>query len=51
MAKMTMNEITAELSEAEKAEIETAAALPVVFDEESPEMTAEMLLQFKRMTP
>ena len=50
MAKIRMNELSAELSEAEQAELERASMLPPVFDEDSPEMTAEMLLQFKRMS-
>jgi hypothetical protein len=48
MAKMTMNEIGTELTAEELCEIETAAGLQPVFDDDSPEMTLEMLKQFKR---
>ena len=49
MAKMTMNEIGTELTAGELREIETAAGLQPVFDDDSPEMTLEMLKQFKRI--
>ena len=49
MAKMTMNEIGTELTAEELCEIETAAGLQPVFDDDSPEMTLEMLKQFKRI--
>ena len=49
MAKMTMNEIGTELTAEELREIETATGLQPVFDEDSPEMTLEMLKQFKRI--
>ena len=52
MAKMTMNEIGTELTAEELREIETAAGLQPVFDDDSPEMTLEMLKmlkQFKRI--
>lgn len=49
MAKMKMTELTAELTDEERRELDAAASKPVVFDEESPQMTAEMLMQFKRM--
>ena len=49
MAKMTMNEIGTELTAEELREIETAAGLQPVFDDDSPEMTLEMLKQFKEM--
>ena len=44
-----MNELTAELTTEEIRELEAAEKMPPVFDEDSPEMTAEQLLQFKRM--
>ena len=48
MAKMTFHEIGTELTAEELLEIETAGKQPV-FDDDSPEMTLEMLKQFKRM--
>ena len=48
MAKMTMHDIGKELSAEELREIEAAEKKKIVFDEDSPEMTAEMLKQFKR---
>lgn len=49
MAIITMNSLPAELTEEEKAELETAEKRPRVFDEECPEMTESMLKQFHRM--
>ena len=49
MTKMSIKDIGRELSPEEQAELEAAASLPPVFDEDSPEMTAETLLEFKRM--
>ena len=49
MAKLNIKELNKELSMDELSELDTAAALPPVFDNDSPEMTAEMLLQFKRV--
>lgn len=49
MAKIRYEELNEELTREEMNEIEAASAMPVVFDEDSPEMTAEMLMQFKRM--
>ena len=49
MAKIRFDELNKELSPDEMREIEAAAAIPTVFDEDSPEMTPEMLMQFKRM--
>ena len=49
MARITMNELTAELTPEEIRELEAAEKMSPVFDEDSPEMTAEQLLQFKRM--
>lgn len=44
-----MNELTAELTPEEIREMEAAEKMAPVFDEDSPEMTAEQLLQFKRV--
>lgn len=49
MVKMSINELNEDLSPNELAELDAASIKPPVFDEDSPEMTAEMLLQFKRM--
>ena len=38
-----------ELTEQELAELESAEHMPITFDEDSPEMTADMLKQFHRM--
>ncbi len=48
MAKMTLRDIGKELSAEELRELEAAEKKEAVFDEDSPEMTAEMLMQFKR---
>lgn len=47
---MCMNEIDAALTAEEWTELEAAERKEPVFDEDSPEMTAEMLTQFKRMS-
>lgn len=49
MVKMSFKELDSELTKEEIQELEDAAARAIVFDDESPEMTAEMLEQFKRM--
>ncbi|MBQ9664253.1 MAG: antitoxin [Oscillospiraceae bacterium] len=49
MAKMSMNEIGAMLTPEELNEIEAAVRAEPLFDDDSPEMTLEMLKQFKRM--
>lgn len=49
MEKMNINELTSELTEEELLDMEIAANSPIVHDEDSPEMTEEMLMQFKRM--
>ena len=49
MAKITLNELNAELSNKELQELEAAESKTPVFDEDSPAMTPEQLLQFKRM--
>ena len=50
MVKMNMNEIGFTLSDEELRELESASVKEPVFDEDSPEMTLEMLKQFKRST-
>ena len=49
IVKMHATNISPELTPEERAEVEAAAAMQVVFDEDSPEMTPEMLRQFKGM--
>ena len=49
MVKMSFEELNNELNKEEIREMEEAAAHSIVFDEDSPEMTPEMLQQFKRM--
>ncbi len=49
MVKMTLNEIGASLTDEELREIEAAAGKEPVFDDDSPEMTLEMLKQFTRV--
>ncbi len=49
MAKIMMNSLPAELTPEEIAELEAAEKLPVVFDDDCPEMTKETLKQFQRM--
>lgn len=47
--RMNIKELKNELTREEVLELEDAAARAIVFDEESPEMTPEMLKQFKRI--
>lgn len=47
--KMSMNELRSELTQEELMDLEAAEAKPIVYDEDSPEMTKEMLMQFKHM--
>ena len=49
MVKMKMSELMAPLTDEEKAELEEAGKRAPVYDEDSPEMTADQLLQFRRM--
>ena len=49
MVKMTLNELGTELTEEELRELQAAETKPPVFDEDSPAMTEEQLMQFKRM--
>ena len=48
MVKMSFDDLNKELSKEELQELENAAARTIVYDEESPEMTPEMLKQFKK---
>ena len=49
MAKMTLNELNTELTAEELQELQAAEDKHPVFDEDSPKMTFEQLMQFKRM--
>ncbi|MBQ9065487.1 MAG: antitoxin [Blautia sp.] len=49
MVKMSFKDLDSELSKEELQELEEAAVRTIVFDDESPEMTADMLKQFKQM--
>ena len=49
MAKITLNELDTELTAEELQELQAAEDKHPVFDEDSPEMTTEQLIQFKRM--
>ena len=49
MVKMTLNELNQELTPEEIRELEATEAKTPVFDEDSPAMTMEQLMQFKRM--
>ncbi len=49
MAMITMNSQPCELTEEEKKELEQAERLQVVYDDDSPKMTKDMLSQFQRM--
>ena len=49
MVKMSINDLDRTLSGEEMQELAAAEQMQPVFDADSPEMTADMLLQFKRM--
>ena len=49
MVKMTMSELAPQLTAEEMKELEAAEGLCPVFDDDSPEMTFEQLMQFKRV--
>ncbi len=49
MKKIKMGELTSNLTIDEKKEINEAEKKPIMFDEDSPEMTPEKLRQFKRL--
>ncbi len=49
MAKMSYNDIAAPLTPEEIAELEAAEARDIVYDEDSPRLTAEQLMEFKRV--
>lgn len=49
MVKMSIKDLDRTLSSEELQELEAAEQLQPVFDADSPEMTSDMLRQFKRM--
>ena len=49
MAKVMMNSLPAEITLEEMAELEAAEKMPVTFDDDCPEMTNEMLMQFHKI--
>ena len=49
MAKVSYKDLKPELMSDELQEIENAAVRTILYDEDSPEMTEEMMKQFKRM--
>ena len=44
---MNLKELTSKLTKEELLELEAATSKPIIYDEDSPEMTEEMLMQFK----
>jgi len=50
MVKMSINELSMDISEEEQRELDAAESRQPVFDEDCPEMTAEKLVQFRRMS-
>lgn len=49
MVKMSFKDLDRTLSDEEMQDLAAAEQMQPVFDADSPEMTADMLLQFKRM--
>lgn len=49
MVKMKLDELEPGITNEEAEEIEKASKMELVFDEDSPEMTKEQLMQFKRL--
>ncbi|MBO5153446.1 MAG: hypothetical protein J6C00_03715 [Eubacterium sp.] len=49
MATIYMSNVSSELTEDEKNELAAAEKMPIIFDEDCPEMTEDMLKQFHRM--
>ena len=49
MVKMTMNELNTQLTDEELMELQAAESMTPVFDADSPQMTFEQLMQFKRV--
>ncbi len=49
MAKVIMNSLPAQLTPEEIEELTAAEKMPIIFDDDCPEMTDDMLKQFHRM--
>ena len=49
MAEIIMNSLSPELSKDELEELEAAEKLPIIYDEDSPELTDDQLRQFRPM--
>lgn len=49
MAKIMMSSLPAELTQEEMAELDAAEKMPIVFDDDCPEMTSELLKQFHKV--
>lgn len=49
MAKVMMNSLPAQLTPEEIEELAAAEMMPIIFDDDCPEMTDDMLKQFHRM--
>ena len=49
VVKMTLNDLNTDLTTEELQELQAAEGKQPIFDEDSPEMSFEQLLQFKRM--
>ena len=49
MAKVIMNSLPAQLTPEEIEELAAAEKMPIIFDDDCPEMTDDMLKQFHRM--
>lgn len=49
MATIYMSNLSSELTEDEIKELAAAEKMPIVFDEDCPEMTEDMLKQFHKM--
>ena len=49
MANVMINSLPLELTPEEMTELEEAEKRPIVFDDDCPKMTSEMLRQFHRM--
>lgn len=49
MAKITMSSLPAQLTPEELAELEAAEKMPIIFDDDCPRMTDDMLKQFHKM--
>jgi uncharacterized protein (DUF4415 family) len=49
MAKISMNDLNAELTDEEMQELDALENRPITYDDDAPELTIEQIRQFKRM--